>query len=267
KFTNMAVFKDADNSLKVILFSIVWFFLILIFFSASSAKMVTYILPLFPAFALLTGKIWNDYISENKNEKAIKYSSLFTAIMCLSMAVASTFAFIVLIPTVREFGLNNGSMAIPMLFFTIPVLLLVYISRQQKIKAFFTLVLMMAGIILLATTVIMPVVYNSAQIDLIKYVNISNNYNSGNNELITYGLTKPSLVFYSHKKVPFVSSDNIKLLSDYLKSEKPVFIVTKRKFLDDLSGKVKYNLISSGKRYSLISNVNYLTCYKLKERK
>ncbi|MDD3014491.1 MAG: glycosyltransferase family 39 protein, partial [Candidatus Gastranaerophilales bacterium] len=41
KFTNMAVFKDADNSLKVILFSIVWFFLILIFFSASSAKMVT----------------------------------------------------------------------------------------------------------------------------------------------------------------------------------------------------------------------------------
>jgi len=255
KFTNLAVFKDADNSLKVILFSFVWFFVILLFFSASSAKMLTYILPLFPALALLTGKIWVDYISENKNEKAMKYSSLISAIMFLLMAVVSAVEFMSLMPKAQELGLNHGSLAMPMLFFTVPVLLLVYISRQQKIKAYFALVFMMTGITLLAVAVIMPIVYNSAQVDLIKYVNISNNYNSGDTELITYGLTKPSLVFYSHKKVPFVSSEDITLLSNYLTSPKPVFIVTKRKFLDDLSGKVKYNLISPGKRYSLISNI------------
>lgn len=274
-FNNIAVFKEADNNLKVIMFSIVWFFVIFLFFNASSAKMVSYILPLYPAVALLAGKMWNDYIYEGKNQKAVKYSSCLIAGMGFLMAVAGVVAFIKVLPEAQDLGLSYGNLVIPLLFFAAPVFLLVYILKQQKVKALFALVLMMAGIIVVAATNVMPVIYNSAQIDLVKYVNIAQRYNSGDNELVTYALKKPSLVFYFQKRVPYISVEEKDLLTKYLTSKKPVFIVIKKKDLKDFSVKVKYNLINPGKRYSLISNIsiseldykNYVISNKLKERK
>jgi hypothetical protein len=225
--------------------------------------MVTYILPLFPAFALLTGKMWDEFINENINEKFIKYSSWFLMGMCILVGIASVIAYIIMLPRSYELDLYFSSLEIPLLFFAIPVFLYIFISKKQNIKAFFSLILLMAGMIIVTVTNIMPAVYNSAQVDLIEYVNLFQNYNLGNSRFVTYNLTKPSLVFYSHQKVPFISGEDIELLSKYLSSEDPVFIVTKRKFLDDLSGKVKYNLISPGKRYSLISNIKISN---LKER-
>jgi len=40
-----------------------WFLLVFLFFSASRTKLVTYILPLFPAMALMTGRFWEKIIA------------------------------------------------------------------------------------------------------------------------------------------------------------------------------------------------------------
>jgi 4-amino-4-deoxy-L-arabinose transferase-like glycosyltransferase len=259
KLNNISIFKDADNNLKVILYSCCWFFTVLFVFSASSAKLLTYILPLFPAFALLTGKIWQDYIENDIQEKAFKYASIFTVSLCFLIAIGLIAAYIIIKSGDQTFGLNFQSLAIPLLIISSMVLFI--FSRHEKIKSFYTLPVMMGGVIILVITAVMPVIYNSAQADLIKYINLSKNYNSGDNEFITLGIKKPSLVFYFQKRVVYVDINDTEIINKYLQSEKPVFIVTKKKYLSDLSEKLKYNLISTGKRYSLISNID-----KLKER-
>jgi len=255
KIFDISIFKDTDKNSQVILFSLVWFFAVLLFFSMSSAKMVSYVLPLFPACALLAGKIWDDYINNNQNEKIIRYSSWVTAGLCFLMSAGTIVTYIVLSHKTVDLDIGYNLLMIPALFFAGALFLILFIKKQQKIKALFSLALMMAGIIILAVTAVMPVVYKSAQADLIEYINIAKTYNSGNNELITCGLTKPSLIFYSHRRIPFIATEDTKLLSKYLNSKKPVFIVTKKKYLEDLSKRIKYNLISPGKKYSLISNI------------
>ena len=66
------------------IFALIWFGVIFIFFSMASSKLGTYILPLFPAAALLVGVLWYDllYASNHVLHKGVFYSYLpFAAIM------------------------------------------------------------------------------------------------------------------------------------------------------------------------------------------
>jgi 4-amino-4-deoxy-L-arabinose transferase-like glycosyltransferase len=66
------------------IFALIWFGVIFIFFSMASSKLGTYILPLFPAAALLVGVLWKDllYASNHVLHKGVFYSYLpFAAIM------------------------------------------------------------------------------------------------------------------------------------------------------------------------------------------
>jgi 4-amino-4-deoxy-L-arabinose transferase-like glycosyltransferase len=70
-------------------FALIWFGVIFIFFSMASSKLGTYILPLFPAAALLVGVLWHDllFASNRVLHKGIFYSYLpFAAIMPLALA-------------------------------------------------------------------------------------------------------------------------------------------------------------------------------------
>ena len=71
-----------------ITFALIWFGVIFIFFSMASSKLGTYILPLFPAAALLVGVLWHDllYASNRVLHKRVFYSYLpFAAIMPLAL--------------------------------------------------------------------------------------------------------------------------------------------------------------------------------------
>lgn len=57
-FWNM--FKDKNK--KASWFILLWFFMIFIFFTASSTKLPTYIFPCFICLALIVGKLWDDFL-------------------------------------------------------------------------------------------------------------------------------------------------------------------------------------------------------------
>jgi 4-amino-4-deoxy-L-arabinose transferase-like glycosyltransferase len=65
--------KEMDNRT---LFLVLWFGTMLLFFSAASSKLPTYILPSFPAAALLVGVLWHDliYVNPDKLRKGFLYS-------------------------------------------------------------------------------------------------------------------------------------------------------------------------------------------------
>ena len=68
------------------LFLLLWFFLIFIFFSIPHSKIVTYILPVFPALALLTGH-WLDKVWDNAQPKNIAQNALAFIIFAVFFAV------------------------------------------------------------------------------------------------------------------------------------------------------------------------------------
>jgi 4-amino-4-deoxy-L-arabinose transferase-like glycosyltransferase len=55
--------KETNEKRKEFLFLFAWFAVIFLFFSLSKGKRALYLLPLFPAAAILVGKLWHDLIS------------------------------------------------------------------------------------------------------------------------------------------------------------------------------------------------------------
>ena len=60
------------------LFLAAWFLVVMLFFSASRTKLVTYIFPLFPVLAIVTGRFWENFIIRAKEKK--ERTALFATI-------------------------------------------------------------------------------------------------------------------------------------------------------------------------------------------
>ncbi len=52
-------------------FLLIWFLVVFLFFSASSTKLVTYIFPLFPVLAVVTGRYWERFISPEFGQRSV----------------------------------------------------------------------------------------------------------------------------------------------------------------------------------------------------
>jgi len=65
---------DAQRTTKdASIFLLLWFFLIFLFFTASSTKLPTYIFPCFMSLALMTGKLWDDFLNKKAASGLIKW--------------------------------------------------------------------------------------------------------------------------------------------------------------------------------------------------
>jgi len=66
-----------------VIFALIWFGVIFFFFSIASSKVGTYILPLFPAAAMLVGVLWHDLlcVSNRMLHKGVLYSYLPLAVI------------------------------------------------------------------------------------------------------------------------------------------------------------------------------------------
>jgi len=251
---DLAFFKNSDGRTKVILYCILWFLCIFIFYSFSGAKLLTYILPVFPAIALLTGFIWDDFINNGKDSRNILICSVIWAVICLIMAFIMIFGFNKILPRDEKLVFEYINISLILLFVLIPALVLFFIHKKRSFMAFLTVIFLMAGVLVVAVTNVLPAVYKSGQIDLIKYVKFTKKLALPNKKLLTYGLVKPSIIFYAQSKVPSIDGNDYKTMSDYLNSSKPVFIIIKKRQFDELSTNLKFNLIDMGVRYALISN-------------
>lgn len=246
----LAPFKNTENKLKVILFLLLWFLVIFTFFSLSRAKLLTYILPIFPALALLTGMLWNDYIENNKNHKSIQVGTGIFCVLCLVIAIVLKFGINLILP--RDAKVLTGDIGIlPVIFFTlIPVLILSFLKK--RIISFALIIVFMAGTTYIAVNKILPIIYNSGPGDLVSYSEYYKKATDKDKSLLAYGLLKPSIVFYSQSKVEFIEDPGI--LKKSLDGKKCVFVILKNDRLSEISGFVRYSLIKTGIKYSLITN-------------
>jgi 4-amino-4-deoxy-L-arabinose transferase-like glycosyltransferase len=263
---NLAVFKDSDEKTNVILLSLVWFVVILIFFSSSRAKLITYILPLFPACAILTGLYLHEYLTEDKNKCGMMISAATFFFISLLLAIILIVSFNSILPRDEKLVIAMSNYLLAGFLTVISAVILFFVKRGKKVLALCSNVILMALVSIIAITTIMPAVYNSGQKDLIEFIQIYKSTSLKDSKLYTFALVKPSIIFYSREKVLRIKNKNYVTLAKTLLTKTPVFIIVKNKDAGKIPKNIKYNLVRKGVRYSFISNKNLTTQKDDKEK-
>lgn len=138
------------------LFPLIWFLVVFIFFTCSSGKRELYLLPLYPAAAMITGKYWADCLF-HPEQKFLKYSLRLTllilAVTLLGGAVLSFFIeekfhpFLKSIPPINVFPISIA--------FAICGIFLFMMLKRAKI-CFYLILGMIVYVMLYSVRIVMP---------------------------------------------------------------------------------------------------------------
>ncbi|KJJ85739.1 glycosyl transferase family 39 [Candidatus Omnitrophus magneticus] len=116
------------------LFLWLWFFMIFIFFSISSTKLVTYIFPLFPVLALITGRFIAKYLKDLRNIKTFKLMKVSYYFFLLSSFIALIIIFFVI---KHEYPEVSKEILLTEMIFGMGLILSLFYFLKEKRKSFF----------------------------------------------------------------------------------------------------------------------------------
>ena len=257
-----ALVETNNNEQKLLLFALVYFLVLFVIFSISSTKLPTYILPVFPAAALLTGYYWWRSDNTGEYEKSTYVSTImFSSILIVASLVATI--VVVLLPLELQYKISDFKAITLSSVCLLGVFLVLRLNTKKALSIFLGYVFTMFFVIALAVFQIFNFVYANGQNEIVKYSQISSNSNK-NSQLITFDFAvKPSVLISDNKKVVFITDEAFETLDEALEyKEGPTFVIAKNKnfqlkenYLQEINKRLR--LILLGERYSLfISDPN-----------
>lgn len=221
---------------------------ILVFFSLSGAKLITYILPIYPFLAVLIGTIWLKYI--NKGDKNVNISLIILNTL-LTIAVIAMMFIGLLLPA--EIYTNFQRVQIVSLMILVPFVICnwVFLKRGRRLKLFLSITILMSLLSGFVTPYVYQFNYHFGQNDLMQYAKFARE----NNLTISAYLTgkKYSLLYYGNQtKINFQADENLDWLERELSREKNIVIIKNKKIKD-----LPVKIIKKGVKYSIIERRNY----------
>lgn len=242
-------FDSLDNVHKNLAFSWVTAFWIFLFFSLSSTKLPTYILPIYYPLATVMGLTWMDYVDKKKHEKPITISVYIIGWSCLIAGIVAIFA-----PLFLPAQLNSDifELRIFCIFALIifGVASILFAKFKKYLSIFVIYVLFMTVVSAFATEMFFEVDYRFGQDDLIEFAKYAHkkNYTISANGMDR----KYSLLYYNDENVDYNPLDDCtKSINDDLKKVNNIVIV-KNKVIDELRKDVDFVIVKKGRRYSII---------------
>lgn len=250
------------NEQKMLLFFSIFFIVVFLVFSSSSTKLPSYILPAFPAAAMLTGYFW--WVSDEKGEyqESIYYSTLIFSTIFILAAIVSSAAFYFL-PYDIQFKLLNIKEVTITAIYLLAILLLTRLYTKRALSVFSGYIFVMFFVVTLAVSQIFNFVYATGENELVLYSMISA-YPDQSTHLVTFDFAvKPSTLIVYKNKVDFITDPDFKQLDELLKyNNGPTFVIIKNKnFKDNPEYKKeiekRLELVQKGEKYSLyVKDVN-----------
>lgn len=240
--------KDINFKNKFITLNLIAGASILIFFSLSGAKLITYILPVYPFFAVLIGTIWYRYIK--KGDKNVDIALIILNLI-LTIALVAMFFIDLFMP--KDIFSNFHNIQRVALFILIPYIICswIFIIRRSRLKLFLSITLFMAMLSGFLTPHIYKFNYTFGQNDLMKYAK----YAKDNHNTISTYLTgrKYSLLYYGNQtKVDFKTEEDIFWLKKELNKKNHIVIIRNSE-IKNLPIKIK----EKGTKYSIIERWDY----------
>lgn len=247
-------FDKQDNTHKVIALCWVTIIWIMFFYSASSTKLVTYILPIYYPLSIIVGLMWMDYVDKKKHEKPINISVKIFGWFCTIFGFAAMFTPLYLpaqlnhdIAEIRWFSL------ICLLVFGIGTLLFVKFKKYMGVFIFY--VLFMTVVSAFATEEFFEVDYKFGQQDLVEFAKYAKDYDY---TISANGMDrKYSLLYYNDEEVDFNPEDvDIKAIKRDLAKPNNVVII-KNKVLEKADKSLDFEIVKKGRRYTMIKGKHH----------
>lgn len=235
-------YETLNDEQKFLYLNVITFLWIMVFFSISSTKLITYLLPIYVPAAFITGYIWNHY---DKFKKQLDISSYILGGIVLIAFIAGLCTPLYLPSQLYQDILTIKWFCIVVLFFV--GIFTLYFTRKNKPYALFAV---LVGFILFvsafATEEFFEVDYTFGQNDLIEFAKYArdNNYDLGAVHLSR----KYSLLYYGERIVDYREEDEAK---DMLRNKNEVIVISKKDLNRVMNG-ADYEILKTGRRYCLI---------------
>lgn len=241
------IFKPNNSKEQFILYNLIIVLFTLAFFTSSETKLITYILPLFPALSFLGGYIWYEYLTKMRNEKLINITNYTIGALLLIIGIGGICTPLFLphqlsadIATARLFCvLTSSACGIALILFT---------KKHLYYGSFATLVIFMSLLSAIATEKFYEIDYKFGQYDLMEFADYAEEKGVS---LTTFNFgTKYSLIYYGDMPVTYGPQSGIISLKGALKKSKNMVII-KTKELNNFDTK-NFDIIKTGRKYSLL---------------
>ena len=221
---------------------------VILFFSSSSTKLVTYILPVYPFAACIIGYIWTKYMQEGENKKAINVSVFVFSGICILCAVAAIFMKYFLPSAIYEDIKSIQWFSIAAILFTqVPAVL--FLIKQNLRAVFGCYVAFIMLLSAFGTPLFYKLDYKFGQNDLMNFIRYAKE-----NSLKLYALNtgrRFSLNYYGDSKNVFYIKDETYKNIPEIDTESVVVIRIKdyKKHAETLKN---YTPIKTGRKYLLL---------------
>ncbi len=247
-------FKNSRES-EGLLYILLWFTCIFCFLSLSAGKRGDYLLPLYPAAALLVGKLWGDFIGNGGEINFRLYFSLFSFpilaagillfVISITLFFSTTFFHLSLPSIIHSFLVREDRLAfdffwdsynewIPYISMLILILGILGIGhflliRKKKAMHSFSLLLLICLSLSVTAFFVLPEV--NRVISLKPFTEEIKRHVHPDDKLFFYHKHRLKMAFYSGRHIPLLPKKKVK---NYFKGEDPAFLIVKKEELNDV---------------------------------
>lgn len=242
------VFKNVTNIQKFLVYNGIITLFVLVFFSASDTKLVTYILPIYGSLACLGGYIWTRYIEKGEYSRIINTTVYILGGVFILASIIALFTPLYLPAQLNSDIASAKPLCISLLFIA-GLASIIFAKKEKYIGVFFTYVLFMLILSAFGTEKFFEIDYKFGQDDLMRFAEYAKVHNK---TLTAYKFDrKYSLIFYSGQPVEYGLFYNIEDLKNELKEQNNLVIVQYKHMNKDFKN-LNYKVIDKGRKYMLI---------------
>lgn len=249
-FKNIAV-SELNNSQKFMMFNIIALIVTMLFFSSSSTKLITYILPVYFFTAFILGFIWEDYIFNEKYKKPVNLSVYILGGICIFAAIVACFMQYYLPAKIYADVLIIKWFCIVMVaIFGISSILFALKNNRKGVFAVYALLVIITSAF--GTKLFYNMDYEFGQNDLMYFAK----YAKANNKKIVVlnNERKYSVLYYYGAPVYFISQtdkEEMKKLGHIL-DDHDVWVIVREKQMPEVDRTLDFDIILDGRKYSLV---------------
>ena len=249
---------ELSNPQKYLLFNAIAFVVTLLFFSASSTKLITYILPVYFFTACILGFVWEDYLFNKKYEKPINLTVYILGGICIFAGILTCFAQFILPTQIYSDILSiKWFCIILVLLFGISSIICAVKKLPKGVFACYILLILVTSAF--GTKLFYNMDYEFGQNDLMRFAKYSQEH--GRKIVVVNDERKYSVVYYygvptnmDNRNVLFISLDDKKEmehLGDTL-DDKNVFVIMRKKEYQEIDKTLDFNILLEGRKYLLV---------------
>lgn len=252
------IVTELSNPQKYLLFNAIAFVVTMLFFSSSSTKLITYILPVYFFTACILGFVWEDYMFNKKYEKPINITVYILGGICILAGILTCFAkFVLPAQTYSDLLTIKWFCIILVLAFGISSILCAVKKHPKGVFACYVLFILITSAF--GTKLFYNMDYKFGQNDLMRFAKYA--HENGKKVAVINDERKYSVVYYygiptdmDSRNILFITlndKEEMKQLGHILDDKNIVAIIRKKQY-QEIDKTLDFDVILEGRKHLLV---------------